>query len=193
MVSSERRRLAADDRRSQLLGIGLSKLVNKPIQDLSMDEVAAEAGISRGLLFHYFPTKTDFYVACTAAAGRRVLRNTAPDPTTPGSEQVSSMVRLMVGQIDRRRAFYLSLVHGTGAGDARVARVYESVRDVSTDRVMQALALDAGVRPLVHAWWAYVEDLAVTWSAEPPRRRKVDHDWVVGHAVDALRSLLALS
>ena len=74
-----RRRLSADDRRRQLVGIGLAKIVETPIQDLSLDEVAAEAGISRGLLFHYFPTKTDFYLACISAAGRRMLRTTAPD------------------------------------------------------------------------------------------------------------------
>jgi AcrR family transcriptional regulator len=193
MVSVERRRLTADDRRRQLLGIGLSKLVDKPIQDLSMDEIAAEAGISRGLLFHYFPTKTDYYVACVAAAGRRMARNTAPDPDASGPEQLTTILRLMVEQISRRRAFYLSLVHGTGAGDARVAEVYKSFRDVQTDRVMTALGLDAASRPVVHAWWAYVEDLAVTWSADPPRRRTVDRDGVVGHAVDALHALLALS
>ena len=54
-------------------------IIETPIQDLSLDQVAVEAGISRGLLFHYFPTKTDFYLACIAAAGRRILRNTAPD------------------------------------------------------------------------------------------------------------------
>ncbi|WP_090969740.1 TetR/AcrR family transcriptional regulator [Nocardioides exalbidus] len=79
-----RRRLSAQERRRQLVGIGLSKIVEKPIQDLSMDDIAAEAGISRGLLFHYFPTKTDFYLACIAAAGRRMLRTTAPDEDLPG-------------------------------------------------------------------------------------------------------------
>ena len=58
--------------------------MDTPIQDLSLDAVAAEAGISRGLLFHYFPTKTDFYLACIAAAGRRILRNTAPRPEDSG-------------------------------------------------------------------------------------------------------------
>ena len=53
-----------------------------------MDDIAAEAGISRGLLFHYFPTKTDFYLACIAAAGRRMLRTTAPDEDLPGEAQV---------------------------------------------------------------------------------------------------------
>ena len=80
-----RRRLSADDRRRQLVGIGLSRIVDTPIQDLSLDAVAAEAGISRGLLFHYFPTKTDFYLACIAAAGRRILRTTAPSSSDSGT------------------------------------------------------------------------------------------------------------
>ena len=74
-----RARLSPDDRRRQLLGIGLRMLVDKPIQDLSLDAVASEAGISRSLLFHYFPTKTDYYDAVVGAAVRRVLRNIAPD------------------------------------------------------------------------------------------------------------------
>src|SRR6478735_735688 len=91
-----RRRLSADDRRRQLVAIGLSKIVETPIQDLSLDDVAAEAGISRGLLFHYFPTKTDFYLACIAAAGRRMLRTTAPDERATGEEQVETVTRLMI-------------------------------------------------------------------------------------------------
>ena len=98
-----RRRLSADDRRRQLVGIGLRRIVDTPIQDLSLDQVAAEAGISRGLLFHYFPTKTDFYLACIAAAGRRILRNTAPAAGDAGPVQVRTMVTAMIEQIDRRR------------------------------------------------------------------------------------------
>ena len=134
-----RRRLSADDRRRQLVGIGLSRIIDTPIQDLSLDQVAAEAGISRGLLFHYFPTKTDFYLACIAAAGRRILRNTAPSEADDGPTQVRTMITAMTEQIDRRRSFYLTLVHGSGVADPRVSEVYDSVRSVSTDRVTQAL------------------------------------------------------
>src|SRR4051794_4051125 len=137
-----RTRLTRDDRRRQLLGIGLSKLVEKPIQDLSIDEVAAEAGISRGLLFHYFPTKRDFYRACIEAAGRRILRNTAPDPTLPPRGQVEMMVRQFVEQIDRRRAFYLSLLHGTGTADVSLVEVYDAIWEQATTRVIDALGLE---------------------------------------------------
>jgi AcrR family transcriptional regulator len=190
--SVSRIRLSADDRRRQLIGVGLSKLVEKPIQDLSIDEVAAEVGISRGLLFHYFPTKRDFYLACIAAAGRRILRNTAPDPDLEPADQVRAMVAKYVEQVDRRRDFYLSLVHGTGGGDVAVVEVYDGIRDETTTRVLDALALPAESRTVVHAWWAYVEDHALSWSAQPPRRRTTSLDLLVGHCVDALHVLLNL-
>ena len=192
-----RRRLRADERRRQLVGIGLGRIVDTPIQDLSLDAVAAEAGISRGLLFHYFPTKTDFYLACIAAAGRRMLRTTAPDEDAPGTEQVETMTRLMVEQIDRRRAFYLALVHGQVAGGdlagQPVAAVYDSVREGSTDRVMRALDLAPSRRPVVRAWWAYVEDRALTWSAVPTGERPVPLSRLVTECVAALDALLSIS
>jgi AcrR family transcriptional regulator len=188
---SARRRLSADDRRRQLVGIGLAMIIETPIQDLSLDQVAVEAGISRGLLFHYFPTKTDFYLACISAAGRRVLRNTAPDPSAAGADRVRHMVTAMVEQIDRRRSFYLTLVHGSGGADPRVSEVYGSVRSVSTDRVLDALRLAPATRPIVHAWWAYVEDRALSWSSVPIDERAESLQDLAGHCETVLRAVLA--
>ena len=188
-----RRRMSADDRRRQLVGIGLAMIIETPIQDLSLDQVAVEAGISRGLLFHYFPTKTDFYLACISAAGRRILRNTAPDTSAPGPEQVEHMVTTMVEQIDRRRSFYLTLVHGSGVADPRVSEVYDSVRSVSTDRVLDALALAPVVRQVVHAWWAYVEDRALSWSAVPVAGRTESLAQLVRHCETVLQTVLVVS
>ncbi len=190
---TDRHRLSADDRRRQLLGIGLSQLVKTPIQDLSMDSVATEAGISRGLLFHYFPTKTDFYRECVAAAGRRILRTTAPDPETDGPDQVRTMLRLMLEQIDRRREFYLRLVHGSPCPGQDVLGVHDTLRATTTDRVVAALGLtQRAERDVVHAWWAYVEDRALTWSATAPGRRTESVDDLVMHCEQALSALRAL-
>lgn len=192
-VSAVRRRLSATERRRQLISIGLARIVDTPIQDLSMDEIAAEAGISRSLLFHYFPTKTEFYLACIAAAGRRILRTTAPDPDCSGPDQVHDMVRALVEQIARRRAFWVALVHGHGVADPQVTEVVDSVRSVSTDRVMAALRLDGASRPVVHAWWAYVEDRALTWSAVPEARRAAPVLDLVAECESALHALLEVS
>jgi AcrR family transcriptional regulator len=187
-----RRRLTADERRRQLVAIGLAKIVETPIQDLSMDDIAAEAGISRGLLFHYFPTKTDFYLACIAAAGRRMLRTTAPDEDLPGEEQVEMVTTLMVEQIERRRDFYLALVHGHGVADPRVSEVMDSVREGSTDRVVRALGVPEDRRDVVRAWWAYTEDRALTWSAVPTGERPVPVSDLVAECVAALHALLRI-
>lgn len=192
-LARARVRLSSEERRRQLLGIGLRMLVERPIQDLSIDAVAAEAGISRGLLFHYFPTKTDFYLACIAAAGRRMLRTTAPDPDATGPEQVETMTRLMVEQIERRRDFYLALVHGHGVADPRVSEVMDSVREGSTERVMVALDVPERQRDVVRAWWAYTEDRALTWSAVPTCERPVPVSRLVEECVAALHALLRIS
>lgn len=192
-VRGVRRRLSADERRRQLVAIGLAKIVETPIQDLSMDDIATDAGISRGLLFHYFPTKTDFYLACIAAAGRRMLRTTAPDEGATGEEQVETVTRLMIEQIERRRGFYLALVHGHGVADPRVSEVMDSVRDGSTERVMAALEVPEARRDVVRAWWAYTEDRALTWSAVPTGERPVPLSQLVAECVAALHALLRIS
>ena len=186
-------RLSADDRRRHLLAIGLTKLLEKPIQDLSIDDIAAEAGISRGLLFHYFPTKTDFYLACIAAAGRRSTpRTTAPDESLSGEQQVEMVTRLMVEQIERRRDFYLALVHGHGVADPRVSEVMDSVRGGSTDRVMTALDVPERQRAVVRAWLGVQADWALTWSAVPTGERPVRVSELAAECVAALHALLAI-
>ena len=69
-----RLRRTADDRRAQLVQIGLELLPTTPVQELTIDEVARRAGISRSLLFHYFATKREYYTAVTRAAADLLLR-----------------------------------------------------------------------------------------------------------------------
>ncbi len=118
----------AADARKQLVGIGLQMLRTQPIHELSIDAVAAEAGISRGLLFHYFPTKRDFYVEVMSAAGRRLLRVTKPDPSLPPEEQLREMLLAFVAFVTRRRDSYISFVRGAAGGDVFVVEMYEATR-----------------------------------------------------------------
>lgn len=179
--------MSREERRRQLLGIGLRKLVERPIQDLSIDEVAAEAGISRGLLFHYFPTKNDFHAAVLAAAGRRVLRNVSPDSGVAGRVAVRQVIERFLLQVDRRRESYLALVHGHSRP---VGDLATTLRSAMADRVVDLMDLPAGTRPVVHAWLAYLEDRAVLWSAEPQGQRSLPLGDLVEHCTLALEALL---
>lgn len=184
-----RTRMSQDERRRQLLGIGLRMLVEKPIQDLSLDAVAAEAGISRGLLFHYFPTKTDYYDAVVGAASRRVMRNISPDSGIGPDAALRQFVERFYAQIERRREFYLALVFGSGAISLGGEGV-DSHRTTVARRVVEAIGLDPSAITVVHGWTAYVEDRALLWSGTPTAERTPLDD-EVDHCCGALRSLLA--
>ncbi|WBQ05531.1 TetR/AcrR family transcriptional regulator [Kribbella sp. CA-293567] len=192
-----RKRLTAEDRRKQLVGIGLMMLRTQPIHELSIDAVAAEAGISRGLLFHYFPTKRDFYVEVMSAAGRRLLRVTKPDPSLPRDEQLRQMLLSFVAFVTRRRDSYISFVRGAAGGDNFVVEVYAATRAGLTARVLDLLdepeqAPASQTRMAVHAWLAYVEDLAIEWSGLPEADRPSTPEDLVTHFIAALQALRAL-
>lgn len=199
MLNSMRQRLPAEDRRRQLVGIGLMMLRNRPIHELSIDAVAEEAGISRGLLFHYFPTKRDFYIAVISAAGRRLLRVTKPDPTLPPDEQLRQMLLAFVAFVSRRRDSYISFVRGAAGGDNYVVEVYSETRASLTARVLDLLGEStvdqpaSPVRLTVHAWLAYVEDLAIEWSGLPVDDRPSSPEELVDHSIAALTTLRTLS
>ena len=195
---TSRVRMTPEDRRRQLVGIGLRKFVERPVQDLSLDEVAAEAGVSRGLLFHYFPSKTDYHRAVVEAAWRRVGRNVTPDPDAVGSAAVRQVVERFLLQVERRRETYVALVLGQApiaraADDAGAADpVVGGLRGQLAALVVAAADLPDAALPAAHGWVAYLEDRALQWSALPEAAREAERRALVEHCTGAL-ALLTLT
>ncbi|WP_340561748.1 TetR/AcrR family transcriptional regulator [Streptomyces sp. GSL17-111] len=165
-----RARLSAEDRRRQLVGIGLRMLTERPIHDLSIDEIAAEAGISRGLLFHYFATKRDFYVAVVRAAARRILRAARPDAEASRAVQLTQSLDGYLGFLERRREPYLALLRGSAGGADYVSEIYEEIRGDFVARAAASLgALETTPRTelALRGWFSFVEDTALAWAKEP--------------------------
>ncbi len=167
------RRRSAGDRRAQLVAIGLELLPTTPVQELTIDEVARRAGISRSLLFHYFASKRDYYTAVTRAAADVLLEHLAPRPGLPADEQATGMLERYVGWVETYRDAHLSFVRGAAAGDPWVAGIYEETREALVDLTLTALELpdDARRRQLVRAWFAFTEDLVIQWVREPTMER----------------------
>ena len=161
-----RTRRTAEDRRRQLIGIGLRMLTTRPIHDITVDDVAAEAGIARSLLFHYFPTKQDYYVEVVRAAGRRMLRATRVDPDTPAPQRLRAIVEGYIAFLTRRRSQYVGLFRAGGQGDW-VRAVHDETQTALTERTLAALGLvepDEVTELAVRAWWAFAEELTIEWT-----------------------------
>jgi len=199
MLNSMDHRLSAEDRKKQLVKIGLMMLRDKPIHELSIDEIAGEAGISRGLLFHYFPSKRDYYLAVISAAGRRLLRVTKPDETLAPEQQLHEMLVQFVAFITRRRTAYISFVRGAAGGDDFAVKVYDETRAGLTKRILTYLGTpEVAGEPTsreylrIHAWLSYTEDLAIEWSGLAESDRPYTADDLIEHSIEALHLLRKL-
>ncbi|MFI7872352.1 TetR/AcrR family transcriptional regulator [Streptomyces salinarius] len=159
-----RTRLRPEERRAQLINIGLRLLTTRPIHEMSVDEVAAEAGISRGLLFHYFPTKRDYYIAVVRAGGDRLLLHAnAPEEGTP-AQRVRGIADGFVSFVQRRKDNYVAVVRAAAGGDERVLEVFEDNRRILADRVLEAAGVHAPTplhRLAVRGWLAMAEEMAI--------------------------------
>ncbi|WP_329009017.1 TetR/AcrR family transcriptional regulator [Streptomyces sp. NBC_01601] len=162
-------RLKPEERRTQLINIGLRLLVTRPIHEMSIDEVAAEAGISRGLLFRYFPTKRDYYVAVVQAAARRVLLHAEAPAEGAATERMRGIVDGFVSFVQRRKGNYVALVRAGAGGDELVLEVFEDTRRTLVDRVLEAAGVNAPtplLRLAVRGWLAMAEEMAVDATDE---------------------------
>ena len=79
-MSEPRRRLSPDDRRSELLALGAEVFGERPYDEVRIDEIAERAGVSRALMYHYFPDKRAFFAAVVKAEGDRLFEATNTPP-----------------------------------------------------------------------------------------------------------------
>lgn len=172
-------RMPADERRRQLVEIGWRLLQSRPIHEMALDEVAAEAGISRTLVFHYFPTKGDFYAAVVQSAGEHLLRPVVTPEGASPDERVRTLVEGFVRLVERNRASYSALVRAAGGGDQRVVDLIGEIRDSLVPKWLAAAAWrhdDALARLVVRGWLVGMEETVLAWDPRTVRREDlVDH------------------
>ena len=172
-------RLPADERRRQLVEIGWRLLQSRPIHEMALDEVAAEAGISRTLLFHYFPTKGDFYAAVVQSAGEHLLRPVLTPEGASAQERVRTLVEGFVRLVERNRSSYTALVRAAGGGDQRVVDLIGEIRDSLVPKWLAAAEWtddDALARLVVRGWLVGMEETVLAWDPRTVRREElVDH------------------
>lgn len=195
MAAPSPRRLPPDERRRQLVGIGLRMLTERPITEITVDDVAREAGISRSLLFNYFPSKREYHLAIIRAAARRVRRQTLEDlpADVPVEDRAAVMLDRFLAFLTRRRDLYLSVLRDVGGADPDVAAITAQMRGELVDGVLAALTRDdaaPALRLAVSGWLAMVEDMGLAWAADPS---VMDRDALVALLLGVLDDVLARS
>ena len=177
VTTNSRVRLDPESRREQLLELGVQLFAKVSLDELSIEKLAEAAGISRGLLYHYFGNKRDFHRAVVRKAADDIIAITAPsDGGTPMERMIGSLERY-VDYVAENREGYLSLVKGAAGGNEDLAEIYEEARTALTDRIfvtstaeeLAAIGLfdTPQVRLVLRGWSAMVETMVLTWIEDP--------------------------
>lgn len=166
-----RQRLAVDDRRAQLLALGAEAFAAAPYDQVSIDDIATRAGISRGLLFHYFPTKRDFYVEVIAQLADRMLLETFVE--APARQSPPALAALLARGLDAYFAYVENYAEAfatllRAGGEEGAQDVVDRTRLEYVRRLRAYLPEDTGIpeaqlRASLSAWERLVEGLALDW------------------------------
>ncbi|MFF7450086.1 MULTISPECIES: TetR family transcriptional regulator [unclassified Streptomyces] len=168
-----RRRLSTGERREQLLAVGARLFSESPYDDVWIERVAEIAGVSRGLLYHYFPTKRDFFAAVVERESARMLRMTAAVPGVPVREQLAAGLDTFLEYVEVHAHGFRAFHRADAAGDQAVREVYRRSLAAQERQILAALAADpefgavSEARPdvelAVRGWLAFTTAVCLEW------------------------------
>ena len=193
MTAAKRVRLSPEARREQLLELGVQMLTTRTLDELSVEALAEQAGISRGLLFHYFRNKQDFHRAVVQRAADDLLETTAPDPNLDPIPRLMQSVEHYVDYVSVNYRAYLSLVRGAASGDDTLREIFDRTRAVLTKRITDNLDVfgrtDGPTEQLLaRGWSALVEEIVIAWVPE----QQISKDELLAVLTATLPALLSV-
>jgi AcrR family transcriptional regulator len=167
-VNQRRRtRLSPDARREQLVEIGARLFAERPFNDVWIEEVASEAGVSRALIYHYFPNKRDFYAAIIRHGLRNTFDLTAPDESLPPERWLISGIERLMDYVEQNADAFRAVYRGRHSVDEEVREAIREGRDAQVQRMSAMLSpnepASVTIRMAIEGWIAMFDVLILDW------------------------------
>jgi len=185
-------RLDVDERRRRLLELGAELFTRHTYAELSMAAIAREAGISKALLYHYFPSKQAYFVATLEQQAEELARLIAVDPALPPTTQLARALDAFLGWVEANAEGYGKLLEGATT-HAEVRELVDQVRAGTADRILAGLSPDAppppALRAAVHGWLWFMDGAITDWL----RYRDILRDDLLGLLLGTLYGAVTAS
>lgn len=172
-----------DERREQLLELGMELFGGESYETVSIDEIAKRAGISKGLLYHYFGGKKDFYAETMKHSARRLLDAIQTDPALSPIERVRAGLTAYLDFVEGRGDAYAALLHGGLGADKDVLAIVDETREEIVQQMLEGFGM-ADPEPIFHlaarSWLGTVEHACLEWLARRHLSRAQLTEFLVG-------------
>ncbi|WP_327182659.1 TetR/AcrR family transcriptional regulator [Streptomyces sp. NBC_01334] len=167
MTTGVRRRMGVEERRQQLIGVALELFAQRSPDEVSIDEIAAAAGISRPLVYHYFPGKLSLYEAALKRASEDLAGRFAEPHEGPLGSRLLRVMRRYFDFVDAHGPGFAALMRGGPAvGSSTTNALIDAVRQNAYEQILSHLGItDAPPRLelIVRSWISLAESTALIW------------------------------
>lgn len=194
MTTVVRRRMGVEERKQQLIGVALELFSHRSPEDVSIDEIAAAAGISRPLVYHYFPGKQSLYeAALRRAADDLADRFVEPREGPLGARLLRVMGRFFDFVEEHGPGFSALMRGGPAVGSSTTTAMIDKVRQAAYEQIVAHLGVGhppARLELVVRSWVSLAETTALIWldGRRVPRSElelQLVHDFAALAAVSA--------
>src|SRR3954453_7654653 len=128
-------RLTPAQRRDQILGAANALFAERPFDEVSVEDIAGTAGVTRGLVHHYFGGRKEVYIGLLERLGAHRESELRALVGRSVRARVGDTVSRWLGWTMANRTIWLAtLAHGEGIADP-------DIRQVVADLVRRAIAL----------------------------------------------------
>ncbi len=153
-----------------------------------MSKIAAEVGISKALLYHYFPSKQAYFEETLSAWAEQLRERTEPDPDLPPVEQLKSSLDAFLALVAENAIAYKNLMR-SAAGVAEIRELIEEVRLKTAQRILEALYAQKAppkARTAVSGWLWFMDGACLNWVEHRDIEREELRDLLLGVLMGAL-------
>ena len=186
-----RTRLAVNARRAQLIELGFELFRSRGYDELSIEEIAAHAQISKGLLYHYFRSKRDYYTEVVRTLAAEFLERAQADLRIGELGELNAGLDQLLDYVCARRSLFAALMPGAFGTHEEVSKIVESTRRALVTSLSESVGdASPNMRNALRGWIGFAERATLDWidNADFSRAElRVLLTEVAGHAVAAAR------
>lgn len=197
MTGPAYRRLTVEQRRGQLIEAALELFAHSLPEHVSLDGVAALAGVSRPLVYRYFPGgKQQLYEAALRSAADELEQCFAEPGTGPLSERLGRALSRYLRFVDEHDAGFMALLQGGSVVEtSRTTAIVDEVRRTAAEQILLHLGTPrpgARLRVMVRTWISAVEGASLIWLDEGKQPDAAElHGWLLDHFLSLMAATAA--
>lgn len=180
-------------RRTELIAIGRRLFADISYDALSMDDIARQAHVAKGLIYYYFQSKRGYYLAIIQDSVADLVAFAASGAELPAVDRVHRTIDGYLRYAEQNQAAYRTIVSGGVGFDTEVHAIRDSVREAIIATIAEGAYGRADITPPARmgllAWVCGVEGATLDWVDRPELSRDTMRDLLVKTLGGALRAI----